>query len=93
VACTTWAPETVIPNGAICTKADVAFMHGTDVSMEVSRRLVIPLLTASTPASERHAILLDSRGRARQHTQRLGRLLRRKGDHVASLFELVAAGT
>lgn len=104
----------------------VLFCGGTDVAMEVSRRLAIPLITASTPASERHAILdamregtlravasvkvLDegwdvpnaklgivlgdsTRGGARQHTQRLGRLLRRQGDHVASLFELVAAGT
>jgi len=104
----------------------VLFCGGTDVAMEVSRRLAIPLIAASTPASERHAILgamrdgtlravasvkvLDegwdvpnaklgivlgdsTRGGARQHTQRLGRLLRRQGDQVASLFELVAAGT
>lgn len=104
----------------------VLFCGGTDVAMEVSRRLAIPLIGASTPASERHAILrgmqdgalravasvqvLDegwdvpnaklgivlgdsTRGGARQHTQRLGRLLRRQGDQVASLFELVAAGT
>ena len=104
----------------------VLFCGGTDVAMEVSRRLAIPLITASTPASERHAILgamrdgtlravasvkvLDegwdvpnaklgivlgdsTRGSGRQHTQRLGRLLRRQGDQVASLFELVAAGT
>lgn len=104
----------------------VLFCGGTDVAMEVSRRFAIPLITASTPASERHDILrgmregtlravasvqvLDegwdvpnaklgivlgdsTRGGARQHTQRLGRLLRRQGDHVASLFELVAAGT
>lgn len=104
----------------------VLFCGGTDVAMEVSRRLAIPLISASTPASERHAILramgegslravasvkvLDegwdvpnaklgivlgdsTRGGARQHTQRLGRLLRRQGDQVASLFELVAAGT
>ena len=104
----------------------VLFCGGTDVAMELSRRLAIPLISASTPASERHAILnamregrlravasvkvLDegwdvpnaklgivlgdsTRGGARQHTQRLGRLLRRQGDHVASLFELVAAGT
>lgn len=104
----------------------VLFCGGTDVAMEVSRRLAIPLISASTSASERHAILgamrdgtlravasvkvLDegwdvpnaklgivlgdsTRGGARQHTQRLGRLLRRQGDQVASLFELVAAGT
>ncbi len=104
----------------------VLFCGGTDVAMELSRRLAIPLIGASTPASERHAILeamregtlravasvkvLDegwdvpnaklgivlgdsTRGGARQHTQRLGRLLRRQGDQVASLFELVAAGT
>ena len=104
----------------------VLFCGGTDVALELSRRLAVPLIAASTPASERHAILtamrdgavrvvasvkvLDegwdvpnaklgiilgdtSRGGARQHTQRLGRLLRRQGDQVASLFELVAAGT
>lgn len=104
----------------------VLFCGGTDVAMELSRRLAIPLISASTAASERHAILgamrdgtlravasvqvLDegwdvpnaklgivlgdsTRGGARQHTQRLGRLLRRQGDQVASLFELVAAGT
>ena len=104
----------------------VLFCGGTDVAMEASRRLAIPLIGASTPASERHAILaamgngtvravasvkvLDegwdvpnaklgivlgdsTRGGGRQHTQRLGRLLRKQGDHVASLFELVAAGT
>ncbi len=104
----------------------VLFCGGTDVAMEVSRRLAIPLIGASTPASERHAILaamrdgtvravasvkvLDegwdvpnaklgivlgdsTRGGTRQHTQRLGRLLRRQGDQVASLFEVVAAGT
>ncbi len=104
----------------------VLFCGGTDVAMEVSRRLAIPLISASTPASERHAILaamrdgtlravasvkvLDegwdvpnaklgivlgdsTRGGARQHTQRLGRLLRKQGDQVASLFEVVAAGT
>lgn len=104
----------------------VVFCGGVDMAMEVSRRLAIPLITATTPASERHAILagmrdgtvravatvqvLDegwdvpnaklgivlgdsSRGGVRQHTQRLGRLLRRQGDQVASLFEVVAAGT
>ena len=35
----------------------VLFCGGTDVAMEVSRRLAIPLIAASTPASERHAIL------------------------------------
>jgi len=104
----------------------VLFCGGTDMAMELSRRFAIPLITASTPASERHAILLgmrdgalravasvqvldegwdvpnaklgivlgdSSHGGARQHTQRLGRLLRRQGDHVASMFEVVAAGT
>jgi superfamily II DNA or RNA helicase len=33
------------------------------------------------------------RGGPRQHQQRLGRILRRQGDRVASLFELVAADT
>jgi superfamily II DNA or RNA helicase len=104
----------------------VLFCGGTDVAMELSRRLAIPLISATTPASERYSILeamrtgalravasvkvLDegwdvpnaklgivlgdsTRGGARQHTQRLGRILRRQGDQVASLFELVAAGT
>ncbi|MEO6444169.1 MAG: DEAD/DEAH box helicase [Gemmatimonadaceae bacterium] len=104
----------------------VLFCGGTDVAMEVSRRLAIPLIGAATPASERHAILaamregtlravasvrvLDegwdvpgaklgivlgdsTRGGKRQHTQRLGRLLRRQGDQVATLYEIVAAGT
>ncbi len=104
----------------------VIFCGGTDAAMTVSRELAIPMITASTPASERHALLeamssgairavasvrvLDegwdipqaklgivigdsTRGSARQHTQRLGRLLRRQGDAVASLYEIVAAGT
>jgi superfamily II DNA or RNA helicase len=29
----------------------------------------------------------------RQHTQRLGRLLRRQGDQIASFYEVVAADT
>jgi len=46
------------------------------------------------PNAKLGIVLGDStRGGARQHTQRLGRLLRRQGDQVASLFELVAAGT
>ena len=104
----------------------VIFCGGTDAAMTVSREFAIPMITASTPASERHALLeamsagairavasvrvLDegwdipqaklgivigdsTRGSARQHTQRLGRLLRRQGDAVASLYEIVAAGT
>lgn len=104
----------------------ILFCGGVDMAMEVSRRFAVPMITASTPASERHAVLaamrdgtvravatvqvLDegwdvpnaklgivlgdsTRGGVRQHTQRLGRLLRRQGDQVASLFELVAAGT
>jgi len=104
----------------------VLFCGGTDVALEISRRLAIPVISAMTPASERYAILtamgagalravasvkvLDegwdvpnaklgiilgdsTRGSARQHTQRLGRLLRKQGDQVASLYELVAAGT
>jgi len=39
-------------------------------------------------------VLADSsRGSRRQHAQRLGRLLRRQGDAVASLYELVAEDT
>jgi superfamily II DNA or RNA helicase len=39
-------------------------------------------------------ILGDStRGGRRQHLQRLGRLLRRQGDHVATLHEVVVADT
>lgn len=46
------------------------------------------------PAAKLGVVLGDStRGGRRQHAQRLGRLLRRQGDAVASLFELVAAGT
>ena len=104
----------------------VIFCGGTDAAVAVSRALAIPMITASTPASERHALLagmasgtiravasvrvLDegwdvptaklgivlgdsTRGSSRQHTQRLGRLLRRQGDAVASLYEVVAAGT
>ena len=104
----------------------VIFCGGTDAAMAVSRALAIPLIMASTPASERHALLaaldrgelravasvrvLDegwdipaaklgivlgdsTRGSGRQHAQRLGRLLRRQGDAVASLYEIVAAGT
>ncbi len=104
----------------------VLFCGGTDAAERVSRALAIPMITASTPASERHALLgalqrgdvravasvrvLDegwdvpsaklgivlgdsTRGSARQHAQRLGRLLRRQGAAVASLYEIVAAGT
>ncbi len=104
----------------------VIFCGGTDAAEWVSRALAIPMITASTPASERYALLaamnrgdiravasvkvLDegwdvptaklgivlgdsTRGSGRQHAQRLGRLLRRQGDAVASLYEIVAAGT
>jgi superfamily II DNA or RNA helicase len=104
----------------------VIFCGGTDAAMAVSRALAIPMITASTSASERHALLgaldhgeiravasvrvLDegwdvpaaklgivlgdsTRGSGRQHVQRLGRLLRKQGDAVASLYEIVAAGT
>ena len=104
----------------------VLFCGGTDAAESVSRTLAIPMITAGTPASERHALLaalargeiravtsvrvLDegwdvpgaklgivlgdsTRGGGRQHTQRLGRLLRRQGDAMASLYEIVAAGT
>jgi superfamily II DNA or RNA helicase len=104
----------------------IIFCGGTDAALSVSRALAIPIITASTPASERHALLgamsrgdvravasvrvLDegwdvpsaklgivlgdsTRGGARQHAQRLGRLLRRQGDSVATLYEIVAAGT
>jgi superfamily II DNA or RNA helicase len=104
----------------------VLFCGGTDAADAVSRVLAIPMITASTPASERHAVLgalargeiravasvrvLDegwdvpsaklgivlgdsTRGSGRQHAQRLGRLLRRQGEVVASLYEIVAAGT
>lgn len=104
----------------------VLFCGGTDAAVAVSRALAIPMITASTPASERHALLaalargeiravasvrvLDegwdvptaklgivlgdsTRGSSRQHVQRLGRLLRRQGEAVASLYEIVAAGT
>jgi superfamily II DNA or RNA helicase len=104
----------------------VIFCGGTDAALAISRALAIPMITASTPASERHALLgaldrgdiravasvrvLDegwdvpsaklgivlgdsTRGSGRQHVQRLGRLLRKQGDAVASLYEIVAAGT
>ena len=104
----------------------VLFCGGIDAAEAVSREFAIPMITASTPASERHALLaalgrgdiravasvrvLDegwdvpgaklgivlgdsTRGSGRQHVQRLGRLLRRQGDAIASLFEIVAAGT
>lgn len=104
----------------------ILFCGGTDAAVAVSRALAIPMITASTPASERHALLaaigrgdvravasvrvLDegwdvpaaklgivlgdsTRGSGRQHAQRLGRLLRRQGEAVASLYEIVAAGT
>ena len=46
------------------------------------------------PGAKLGIVLGDTtRGGARQHTQRLGRLLRRQGDQVASLYEIVAAGT
>jgi len=46
------------------------------------------------PSAKLGIILGDtSRGGQRQHIQRLGRLLRRQGDRVASMYELVAAGT
>lgn len=104
----------------------VIFCGGTDTAERVSRTLAIPMITAFTPASERHALLramdsgairavtsvrvLDegwdvpnaklgivlgdsSRGGEQQHTQRLGRLLRRQGAQVATLYEIVAGGT
>jgi superfamily II DNA or RNA helicase len=104
----------------------ILFCGGTDAALAVSRSLAVPMITASTPASERHALLaaigrgdiravasvrvLDegwdvptaklgivlgdsTRGSGRQHAQRLGRLLRRQGEAVASLYEIVAAGT
>jgi superfamily II DNA or RNA helicase len=104
----------------------VIFCGGTDAAESVSRALAIPMITASTPASERYALLaamnsgdiravasvkvLDegwdvptaklgivlgdsTKGSGRQHAQRLGRLLRRQGDAVASLYEIIAAGT
>ena len=46
------------------------------------------------PTAKLGIVLGDStRGSGRQHAQRLGRLLRRQGDAVASLYEIVAAGT
>ncbi len=104
----------------------IIFCGGTQAAERVSRDLAIPMITASTPASERKALLdamaagevravasvqvLDegwdipaaklgivlgdsTRGGRRQHAQRLGRILRRQGDAVASLYEIVAAGT
>jgi len=46
------------------------------------------------PGAKLGIVLGDStRGGRRQHVQRLGRLLRRQGDQVATLHEVVAAGT
>ncbi len=46
------------------------------------------------PGAKLGIVLGDSsRGGRRQHTQRLGRILRRSGDQVASFYELVAAET
>jgi superfamily II DNA or RNA helicase len=46
------------------------------------------------PGAKLGIVLGGSRGGGRrQHQQRLGRILRRQGDQVASLFELVAADT
>lgn len=46
------------------------------------------------PSAKLGIVLGDStRGSRRQHAQRLGRLLRRQGDRVASLYEIVVADT
>lgn len=46
------------------------------------------------PSAKLGIVLGDTtRGGRRQHVQRLGRLLRRQGDRMASLYEIVAAGT
>ncbi len=46
------------------------------------------------PSAKLGIVLADStRGSPRQHAQRLGRILRRQGDRVASLFELVVSDT
>lgn len=46
------------------------------------------------PGAKLGLVLGDStRGGRRQHVQRLGRLLRRQGDRVASLYEIVVADT
>jgi superfamily II DNA or RNA helicase len=46
------------------------------------------------PAAKLGIVLGDStRGSPRQHAQRLGRLLRKQGEAVASLYEIVAADT
>ena len=39
------------------------------------------------------AIVLSGSGSVREHVQRLGRILRKRGDKRATLYELVAAGT
>jgi superfamily II DNA or RNA helicase len=46
------------------------------------------------PTAKLGIVLGDStKGSRRQHAQRLGRLLRRQGERVASLFEIVVADT
>jgi len=104
----------------------ILFCGSSDAAERVSRRFAIPVIRASTPASERKSVLdgLDAgrlravasvqvldegwdvpsaklgivlgdstRGSPRQHVQRLGRLLRRQGDRVASLYEIVVTDT
>lgn len=104
----------------------VLFCGSATAAQRVSRYFAVPMITARTPASERHQVLSalaggevravasvrvldegwdvpaaklgiilgdDSRGSPRQFQQRLGRILRRQGDAVASMFEVVAAGT
>jgi carbonic anhydrase/acetyltransferase-like protein (isoleucine patch superfamily) len=63
---------------------------------EVAGEMALQLLDEGwdVPNAKLGIVLGDStRGGVRQHTQRLGRLLRRQGDQVASLFEVVAGGT
>lgn len=38
-------------------------------------------------------IILSGSGSVREHVQRLGRILRKKGDKTATLYELIASGT
>jgi len=39
------------------------------------------------------AVILSGSGSVREHVQRLGRILRKKGDKTATLYELIASGT
>lgn len=100
------------------------FTQNNATAYEVSRRLLIPVITHQTRITERSeilegfaagrygavvtskvlnegvdvpdanvAIVISGSGSVREHVQRLGRILRKRGDKKAVLYELVAADT